>query len=44
METGGSVNEGRVSLQPPAAFHLDLFQLVKRSEGTILERLMAERP
>lgn len=44
METGVSVNKRRVSLQPTAAFHLNLFQLVKRSERAIGERLITERP
>ena len=44
METGVSVNKRRVSLQPPAAFHLDLFQLVKRNKGAMGERLIAQWP
>ncbi len=44
METGVSVNKRRLGLQPAAAFHLDLFQRIKRSERAICERLIREWP
>lgn len=34
METGGGGNQRRMGLQPPAAFHLHLFQLVHEKQGT----------
>jgi hypothetical protein len=43
METGVRANQLRMGLQPPAAFHLHLFQLVKRSKGAIGQWFIAER-
>ena len=44
METGVRANQLRMGLQPPAAFHLHLFQLIKGSKGTIGQRLIGEWP
>jgi len=39
-----SLDDCRVCLQPAAAFNLDLFQLVKRGEDPIGQRLVGKRP
>ena len=44
MEAGMGLDDLRVSLQPAAAFGLDLFQLVERGEDPIGQWLVGKRP
>ena len=44
MVGGPTPNNLWMSLQPAAAISLDLFQLVKRSEQPVNQRLIGERP